>query len=74
MNLDKLKECLKDAKCSEQSINDIERMFCLGQEQEALQKMKSARCSKLEEMHDCCKQIDCLDYLIRQTEKEITNK
>ena len=74
MELDKLKENLKDAKCSEQEITEIEKLLCLGNGQEALRKMKVARCSKLDEMHDCCRQIDCLDYLIRQTEKEIVNE
>ena len=74
MDLDKLKENLKDAKCSEQEISKIERLLCTGNEQEALRTIKMARCSRLDEMHDCCRQIDCLDYLIRQAEKEIVEK
>ena len=74
MNLDKLKASLKDAKCSENEISEIEKLLCSGNEKDAIHKMKLARCSKLDEMHDCCRQIDCLDYLIRQTEKEIVKK
>ena len=71
MNLDSFKENLKDAKCSEYEISEIERLLCSGERQEALLKMKKARCLKVDEMHDCCRQLDCLDFLIRQTEKEM---
>lgn len=71
MNLDKLRANLKDAKCSDQEILEIEKLLCSGHEQVALRKIKQARCSKLDAMHDCCRQIDCLDFLIRKTEKEI---
>lgn len=70
MNLDKIKENLIDAKCNKQDISEIEKLFSSGDIREALRKIKMARCLKIDEMHDCCKQIDCLDYLIRETEKE----
>ena len=60
MNLDKIKENLIDAKCNKQDISEIEKLFSSGDIREALRKIKMAS----------CKQIDCLDYLIRETEKE----
>ena len=41
---------------------------------EAIQKMKSDRCRLIDELHECGRKIDNLDFLIRQTEKEIRNK
>jgi hypothetical protein len=36
--------------------------------------MKSDRCRLIDELHECGRKIDHLDFLIRQTEKEIRNK
>ncbi len=37
----------------------------------ALWKMKMARCAALDELHESGRKVDCLDFLIRKTEKDL---
>lgn len=39
--------------------------------QDALQKMKKDRCRRMDERHESGRKVDHLDFLIRQTEKEL---
>ena len=38
---------------------------------EARQKLRCLRCELMDELHDCQKRVDQLDWLIRETEKEL---
>ena len=37
----------------------------------ALRMMKKDRCRLMDELHECGRKVDCLDFLIRNTEKEM---
>ena len=49
----------------------IEHLLDEEQFHDALHKMRVIRCDLMEELHRSQRRVDCLDFLIRQTEKEI---
>ncbi len=62
---------LLDAGCPERTAAFAEQLYSSGKLREALQALKVMRCGLMEELHSCQRKVDCLDYLIRKTEKEI---
>ena len=73
METDNVKQNLIDAGCSSKDIIEIIRQLQTGNMKDALHGMKKARCERMDEMHECARKVDCLDYLIRNTEKQIKN-
>ena len=65
-----MKQNLIDAGCTEASAEDVERLYQNGQTAEAIRKLRLLRCDLIEELHRSQRKVDCLDFLIRQTEKE----
>ena len=66
-----VKNNLLDAGCSEDSAIMVERLCSEGRLDDALHQMRVIRCDLMEELHQSQRKVDCLDHLIRQTEKEI---
>ena len=66
-----VKECLLDVGCPEDSAQAVERLINAGQLGDALHQMRIIRCDLMDEMHQSQRKVDCLDYLIRQAEKEL---
>ena len=64
-------EHLLDAGCSETNAVMIEHLYQSGQLLDAIHQMKVVRCDLLEDLHQRQRRIDCLDVLIRNTEKEL---
>ena len=62
---------LLDAGCPEESAKIVARLCSDGKLDDALHQMKILRCDLMEELHQSQRKVDCLDHLIRQTEKEI---
>ena len=71
MNLKQLKQNLSDAGCDNEVVENIVRMCESGNVEGALQIMKKDRCRLMEELHESGRKVDCLDFLIRATEKEM---
>ena len=71
MDIEKLKLGLADAGCVSDESDDIVMMCINGNMKDALQKMRKNRCRLMDEFHESGRKVDCLDFLIRQTEKEI---
>lgn len=71
MDYERMKQNLSDAGCSESMIKEIVSLRENGRIAEALQKMKKDRCRLMDELHESGRKVDCLDFLIRQTEKEL---
>ena len=65
------KEDLLRAGCPECSAQVIEHLLNEERFHDALHKMRVIRCDLMEELHQSQRRVDCLDFLIRQTEKEI---
>ena len=70
-NENAVKSNLLDAGCSDQSAAFVDRMVQAGRLSDALHAMKVIRCDLMEALHQSQRRVDCLDYLIRKTEKEI---
>ena len=66
-----VKNNLLDAGCSEESAVMVERLCSEGLMDDALHQMRVIRCDLMEELHQSQRKVDCIDHLIRQTEKEI---
>ena len=62
---------LLDAGCPEGSAEIVERLCNEGRLDDALHQMRIIRCDLIEELHQSQRRVDCLDHLIRQTEKAI---
>ena len=71
MDLERMKQNLIDAGCDEITSKDIIRMYRNGMISDALLKMKKDRCRLMDELHENGRKVDCLDFLIRQTEKAL---
>lgn len=71
MDYEQMKQNLQDAGCSETVIQEIVRLSESGRVREALLKMRKDRCRLMDELHESGRKVDCMDYLIRQTEKEM---
>lgn len=71
MDYERMKQNLSDAGCCDAVINEIITLSENGKITEALQKMKKDRCRLMDELHESGRKVDCLDFLIRQTEKEM---
>lgn len=65
-----VKHNLLDAGCREQTAEFVEQLVQAGRLSDALHEMKAFRCDLMEALHQSQRRVDCLDYLIRQTEKE----
>ena len=71
MDHERMKQNLSDAGCCDAVINEIITLSENGKNTEALQKMKKDRCRLMAELHESGRKVDCLDFLIRQIEKEM---
>ena len=69
--METIKSHLLDAGCPEQAACAVERLCSDGRLDAALHQMRVFRCELMEELHQSQRKVDCLDHLIRQTEKEI---
>ena len=68
---DAVKRNLLDAGCSDSSADFVEQLVLAGRLTDALHEMRAIRCDLIDALHQSQRKVDCLDYLIRKTEKEI---
>ncbi len=66
-----VKRNLLDAGCSDASAVLVDRLVQSGRISDALHEMRVLRCELVDQLHQSQRRVDCLDYLIRQTEKDI---
>lgn len=71
MDLKRLKQNLYDAGCCKEITEDVIRMCESGNMAGALQMMRKDRCRLMDELHESGRKVDCLDFLIRTTKKEM---
>ncbi len=71
MDLKRLKQNLSDAGCCNEASEDIIRMCEAGNMEGVLWIMRKDRCRLMNELHESGRKVDCLDFLIRATEKEM---
>lgn len=61
---------LKDAGCDAETIENYMKCCDCGEVQKKEKLLEKHRKSLLEDLHQCQKEIDCLDYLIYREKKE----
>ena len=66
-----IRQNLTDAGCPEASVSSISRLLAEGNIEEGLHELRVCRCDLMEELHKVQRKVDCLDYLIRRTEKQM---
>ena len=71
MDKDKLKQSLADADCPADAIKRIMDSYDCGNAKGVLGLMKKERCRVMQEYHECGRKVDCMDFLLRQVEKEL---
>ncbi len=59
---------LADTGCSQETIDRAVNLQKSGNTEELIRCLKLCRCDLMDELHQQYKKIDCLDYVIRQTE------
>ncbi len=62
---------LCDAGCKPEQIKKYEECFVSKSPEEQLKYLKHCRCSLMEELHESQRRVDCMDFLIYKTEKEM---
>ena len=62
---------LTDAGCGSEELEKAEQLYEAGDMQVLLRYFRKCRCSRMEELHESQRRVDCLDFLIRQTAKTI---
>ncbi|MBR1857723.1 MAG: hypothetical protein IJ803_11750 [Oribacterium sp.] len=71
MDYERMKQNLSDAGCCDSVIKAVITLSENGRITEALLAMRKDRCRLMEELHESGRKVDCLDFLIRQMEKEM---
>ncbi len=71
MDKEKLKQCLMDTGCHEDASENILKQYESGSMGNMFRLLKKERCRMMEDYHECGRKIDCMDFMIREFEKEI---
>lgn len=66
-----MRQNLKDAGCGDDVTEEILMLYQSGRYQDSLRMMKKDRCRLMEELHECGRKVDCLDFLIRKMERKM---
>ncbi len=67
--LEQIQLTLHDAGCTEDEIQEAVRVYQTKGASSMLRQLRKCRCSRMEELHESQRKVDCLDYLIRQATK-----
>ena len=69
-----LKSFLTDTGVRQELIERAIQLYRSGQEAELVKFLKLRRCDMVEDMHECQRKVDRIDYLIRQTKMNTHRK
>ena len=69
--LKEILENLEDAGCTGGDLKKAEHLYQNDDTEELLLLFRRCRCSRMEELRESQRKVDCLDYLIRQTRTEL---
>ena len=69
--LEKILTNLSDAGCQSEELEKARKLYEAGDTEALFRYFRKCRCSRMEELHESQRKVDCLDYLIRQTAKAI---
>ena len=69
--LEKILINLSDAGCGSEELEKARKLYEAGDTQALIRHFRRCRCSRMEELHESQRKVDCLDFLIRQIAKTI---
>lgn len=67
--LEKILTNLSDAGCGSDELQKARQLYEAGDTEALIRFFRKCRCSRMDELHESQRKVDCLDYLIRQTAK-----
>ena len=67
--LEKILINLSDAGCGREELQNAKRLYEDGDTAALIRYLRKCRCSRIEELHESQRKVDCLDYLIRNITK-----
>lgn len=67
--LEKILTNLLDAGCGSDELQKAKQLYEAGDTEALIRFFRKCRCSRMDELHESQRKVDCLDYLIRQTAK-----
>ena len=71
MQTETARACMRGIGLSAERTERIAVLLEENRKREARQKLRCLCCELMDELHDCQKRVDQLDWLIRETEKEL---
>ncbi|MBP3735874.1 MAG: hypothetical protein J6I56_02545 [Lachnospiraceae bacterium] len=69
--LERILTNLADAGCGSEELQKAKKLYETGDTEALIRYFRKCRCSRMDELHESQRKVDCLDYLIRQTAKTI---
>ena len=67
--LKKILNNLLDAGCGSEELEKAKQIYDAGDTEALIRYFRKCRCSRMEELHENQRKVDCLDFLIRRTVK-----
>lgn len=67
--LEKILTNFSDAGCGSEELQKAKQLYEAGDTEGLIRYFRKCRCSRMDELHESQRKVDCLDYLIRQTAK-----
>ena len=62
---------LEDAGCGSEELKKAKQLCEAGDAEALIRYFRKCRCSRMEELHESQRRVDCMDFLIRRTAKAI---
>ena len=69
LDIDMIIRNMEDAGCCGEDMDRVRRLHEAGFDSDIVQCLRKYRCDLIEEMHQSQRRVDCMDHLIRATEK-----
>ena len=67
--LEKMISILSDAGCGSEELEKAKQLYDAGDTEALIRYFRKCRCSRMEELYESQRKVDCLDFLIRRTVK-----
>ncbi len=69
--LEKILTNLSDAGCGSEELQKAKQLYEAGDTEALIRHFRKCRCSRMDELHESQRKVDCLDYLIRQAKANL---
>ena len=69
--LEKILNNLSDAGCGSEELQKAKQLYEAGDTEALIRSFRKCRCSRMDELHESQRKVDCLDYLIRQAKANL---